>query len=405
MARLLLHSAAVAWKSGEAFIASSGIKNLQTYSGDPSGITRINVASRNANGDPMEGYVTSVTIGKTYPSDAALGAYLAKDFDKIIHYSGQSLAVGMFDSNDTGSGGGRINMLEEWADAQPSLDVLVTEGATGGAALLSTSSPSPSTNYFVDPDTGLYDGDGWNDLKTAMMLTGNKGDLFIWDQGEQDSHQLGVSEPTKATYKAQLKALFDKIRTIIGARDCLIVPIGRRTSGFTNTGGIQLVREAQREVAGENAYVYQGPEKYDQALTDGVHLTDASYVTLGGRVGRKALDILGYTTAGVDGPLVASASRSGTAVTATITHDDGSDFTIGATGTGFHFFDDGTEISITNSVRASATTLTLTLASTPSGTEVLKVLYDDDASLNTSNIALDNAANAMPLRSGEVNVT
>lgn len=408
--RLLLHSAAVSWKSGEAFIASSGTKNTQTYSGDPSGITEIDVLARNGGNDGLEGYVTSVSIGTIFISELTLGNHLARDFDKVIHYSGQSIAVGLFVSQDTGDGGGRRAILDEWADAQPSLDVLVTEGATGGAALLSTSSPSPATNYYVDPDTGLFDGDAWDDLNTALALTGNKGDLFVWDQGEQDSHQLNATtpEPTKATYKTQLKGLFDKVRTIIGAKDCLIIPIGRRSGGFTNTGGMQLVREAQREVSSENAYVFQGPEKYDLALldetgaTDTVHLADASYVSLGGRVGRKALDMLGFTTAGVDGPLVASASRSGTAVTVNLTHDDGSDFTIGATGTQFHFFDDGVEISITTAVRTDATTVTLTLASTPTGTEILRVVQDDDQSITPANLLVDDATDALTLRNAEI---
>lgn len=400
-ARLYLHSAGVAWKPGEAFIASSGMKNLQTYTGDPSGITRINIGSRNANADPLVGYIMGVTISKKYPSDIQMGQALSRHFDKTIGYSGQSIAVGRFISQGTGLGDGRINMVEKWADAQPSLDIHVFNGATGGAALLQASE-NAAGNYYVHQDTGLFDGDAYAALETSMALAGNKCDLFIWSQGEQDSHHLGAAEPTKATYKTHLKSLLDQVRSITGNPPVLIDPIGRRTGTFSNTGGVQLVREAQSETITENAYIHRGPEKFDQALFDDVHPADAAYAVLGQRDGRKGLDLLGFTQAGVDGPSITGAVRSGTTVTVTISHDGGADFTPTTGIEGFHFFDDATEINITAAVRTNATTITLTLASTPAGTETLYYFYDAELTINTANIVMDNATPAMALRSTKV---
>ena len=82
------------------------------------------------------------------------------------------------------------------------------------------------------------------------------------------------------------------------------------------------------------------------------------------------LAVLGETMTGpVDGPSVTFA-RSGTKLTGTITYPAGSsnDFTGGHAGV-FAFFGNGTNIALLNFTKVNATTFTLTLASTPTGTE------------------------------------
>jgi len=192
------------------------------------------------------------------------------------------------------------------------------------------------------------------------------------------------------------------VRTLTGNPPVMIDPLGRRGGTFTNTGGAQLVREAEDEVALENAYVTRGPDKYDQALFDDVHLTDTGYVNQCERMGRKALDLLGFTTGGVDGPSITNAVRSGTSITVTITHDAGADFTPTTGIEGFHFFDDASEINITAAVRTNATTITLTLASTPTGVETLYYIHDDENPLTIANAVIDDSAPVMALRGAKI---
>ena len=178
----------------------------------------------------------------------------------------------------------------------------------------------------------------------------------------------------------------------------VIQRIGRQTS-FTNTGGIQAVRDVQFELAAENSWIHLGPDSYDQVLFDNVHFNDTGSEVMGTRWGNRVLDILGFTVASAVGPSISSASRSGTTVTVTIDHDGGSDITPATGIEGFHFFDDSSEISINSAVRTNATTITLTLASTPTGVETLYYIYDDEDPLTLANVVKDNAATSMPLQS------
>ncbi len=398
-----LHSASIIWKSGEAHIISSSVRNTQSYSGDPSGLMCIDLGSSISGSNSLFGHITRIEISSYFPADLNVGAALSKDFDYVILGSGQSNMSGYFNSADSGSGGGRLKFLEEFKAAQSDLDILWALGATGGAALLEEATTDQS-NYFIDDSTGLWDGDAYTNLVSALETSGNKCELFIWDQGEQDAHNLSLSvEPSKATYKTRLLELFTKLRTQLGAIPILIIPLGRRSSGFTNTGGMQIIRDVQRELAAENTWVHLGPEKVDQGLSvDGVHLTDTGYQTMGQRLARKSLDLLGYSQNGVDGPSITGAVRNGTSVTVTLTHDAGSDFTPASGIEGFHFFDGGAKIAITAAVRTNSTTITLTLASEPTGVEELYYLYDDEAALNPANLVIDDGNVSLPLRSAKI---
>ena len=57
---------------------------------------------------------------------------------------------------------------------------------------------------------------------------------------------------------------------------------------------------------------------------------------------------------------------------------------------------------ITAAVRTNATTITLTLASAPTGTETLYYIYDADLSLTAANVLTDNASVSLPLQAAKI---
>ena len=191
------------------------------------------------------------------------------------------------------------------------------------------------------------------------------------------------------------------MRARFGNLQIIIQRIGRRTS-FANTGGTQAVREVQQELIDAYSWCHEGPESYDQALFDSVHPDDAAYAVLGPRAARAVAAAMGDTVPGALGPRMTGAVRTGTSVTVTVAHDSGTDFTPASGLDGFSFFDGAAPISITAAVRTNATTITLTLASTPTGVETLYYGYDAMVELNTANVVRDNSALTLPLRAEKI---
>ncbi len=276
----------------------------------------------------------------------------------------------------------------------PTKAVAFANGATGSSAALEEH--ATGTNYWVDQASSWAHGDAFDAFYEAVNTDGVTVDAVLWAQGPQDAN--GILDATdRANYKLALEEIFSNMRSNLGSIPIIMQLIGHRT-GFINTGGYQAVREVQKELISENSFIHFGCETFDQAITgDGVHPDD--YLTLAVRMARKAANLNGASLTGVDGPSVASAVRASTAVTVTITHDDGSDFIPTSGIEGFHFFDDGVEIAISAAVRTNATTITLTLASAPTGVETLYYIYDDENPLTIANVVTDDATVTMPLQS------
>jgi hypothetical protein len=144
-------------------------------------------------------------------------------------------------------------------------------------------------------------------------------------------------------------------------------------------------------------------------LAGQVHLSRVGYAGNAPLVARIALKATGESVAGgVDGPQITNVSRLVAAVTVTITHDGGTDFTPTSSIGGFRFYDGttSTEIAISAAVRTNATTITLTLGSTPvSANQKLRYVYDQLYNTDYSTLVIDNSANLLPLRGCEWNST
>jgi hypothetical protein len=374
-----VHASVITWKPGESSVVSGGMSETKTYTGDPAGMDTINFAARNTNLDASDLTFYDAYIGNTHKTLAELQQYLYLPDDILAAGGGQSLMTGLFDSSDTSSFQGKQNFRSAVHAGIPDNNTVVFKKGSTGGSFAARSGDTSDTKWWWDNDLGIQ-GPAFDTFKAAMDDNGYTPNVLIWSQGESDSDQIN-KRTTKQEYKDALTSIFNDIRSTYGPIPVVIQRLGRRTSEFT-TGGGQIVRDVQIELAAENSWIHIGPDSYDQPLFDGVHLSDSGYEVMGTRLGNKVLEVFGYTIASANGPSISSAVRSGTTVTVTIAHDRGTDFTP-ATGyiEGFRFFNNTAQIEITNAVRTNATTITLTLASTPTGTETLYYIYDTDKTL------------------------
>lgn len=390
-----LNSAGIRWNASEAEILSGGESLQDTITQLPSGINTIELGARNGGSSPMHGHIQYLEIGTRDVTTAQLGNRLQKTEDVVIAGGGQSLMRGHFNSQETGGEDGKQKHREIIGQDTRESSIMLVDGSTGSSAASKTSS---ATNYWWDLATDTR-GPAFDTFYQTMDNKGAKPTIILWAQGEEDAHHIGIGT-TYAEYKQALEAIFTDMRQSFGNVSIYIQRIGRRTV-FTNTGGVQAIRDIQAEIIAENSWCYEAAEIYDLDLHDSVHLTDSGYVTAAERNSAALLEQSGYI-----GPTITSAVRSGTTITVTLVHDDGTDFTPTTGIEGFKFFDDSTEITISSAIRTNSTTITLTLASTPSGTtKTLYYGYDDMNGLNTANIVKDDSSSQMPLRTAKLLIT
>lgn len=388
----------IAWDgNGEVTVASNGAVDTRTGLDEPVGITILNIGARNSNNLPLQGHIKQITIGQEYNLLDA-GLFSLWGIEKRIATGGQSNMKNRFFVLTAEEPLGKEAYISTY-EALNGGKVVYANGATGGAALLSTS-VSPGTNYFLDPATGLYDGEAGIALFNSLKVIGNSATRFEWDQGEGDAGAVDTGTVTEAQYKSGLFKLFTDVRRFIGNVPVIINPLGRRGAAYSAEDGWQTIRGIQHELAAEYSWI-KIVEKYDLELQGGgdtVHLSDQGYIDISERNARLAAREDGATvTGGVDSPSIVSASRSGTAVTVTLTHAQGADFTPTTGIEGFVFQDDGVAITINSAVRTNATTITLTLASEPTGVETLYYGLGTMEGINAANIVRDNTAETMPL--------
>ncbi|MDB5477684.1 MAG: hypothetical protein JWM96_179 [Alphaproteobacteria bacterium] len=194
------------------------------------------------------------------------------------------------------------------------------------------------------------------------------------------------------------------MRSVVGNVPVIIIPLGRRANVVSATGW-QSIREVQKELAAENPWISLTPEKFDQALFDDVHHTSVAYGIIGARAARKVLKVLGVPVNGADGPVLVpnTAVRSRTAVTIDLAHDAGNDFNPAALINGFRYFTGTTEIAVTGAVKTDNDSIALTLANEPPrGVEKLYYGYNVMDSADPAKLVIDNATNALPLRSATI---
>lgn len=369
-------------------------------------VTTLQVGARNGGSDALVGSVLYLELGNTYltPEEAAARLALCRK-PLVVATAGQSNIQNWEDGVETSAPEGRRGFTETisaiYGSAGCPGEVLQIHAAEGGSSLFKALN---ATEYWLDDN--CQPGPELIQFFQAVDATGHQPDFILWHQGESECHTIdSPSYPfnTKATYKARLLTVFKYMRDKYPLAQILIGHIGIRTT-FSNIGGIQTMADIQQEVIDEYSWIHYGWTCYDGSLySDGVHYLDASYVVHGQRAARTIQRLLGYPVAGGTlGPRLVSASRSGTSLTITIEHDAGTDFTPTTNISGFKYINGaGADVALSSVNRASATTITATLASGVAGT--LYYIYDSD-SVTLANLLKDNGALTLPMRRGKVSV-
>jgi hypothetical protein len=318
---------------------------------------------------------------------------------------GQSLEENLFTAIEDNTPAGAESFIDI-ADNTLTGTVMFGSGATGGAyASKAESSDANELNYFYNPATGLFEGTAAINWLRAAQSLGGVCRGITWDQGQASAIGINAGRETKAEYKAVLLLIFTWMRGVVGSVPIIISPIGRRSDSAAYSAAWQSVREAELEVAAENSsYIKLAPDYYDLAMYDetgvgdGVHISKSSSIIKGQREARSMLAALGESVTAFNPPTITNVSRTGAVLTITLTHASGTDFAPTTGISGFYFTDNGASIAILTAVRTNATTVTVTLASTPTGTKVLYYGYGIMQGITVANILKDNSANTLPLR-------
>lgn len=315
--------------------------------------------------------------------------------ERGIVFGGQSNAEGFFSAATVLTNGGERAIVEE-------LDTVLgtstrnwgINGATGGSSLTGWQ----GTGAFIEKAKQIYGN---------YLAAGGSIEALVWDQGESNMGN------TIAWWEDNTLEVLEDIMAFTGISKAYIQQGGFYLLNDTDTHKENCYKwkQGHANIAASDSRIKLLPPKIIHPLYDTVHLTDAGYTTQGHIITRFILDDLGYTvTGGVVGPSITGVSRSGTTVTVTITHGDGTDFTIGGPD-GWEFLDDGVRIEVTAAVRTNATTITLTLDSAPSGEEKLRYGmgsgYDHSGVAESpANYVRDNSTpRNLPLFIGEFDVS
>lgn len=368
-------------------------------------LTTLQIGGRNGGNDALVGRVLYAEIGNTYitPEQAAARmAVIRKPF--VVESAGQSNIANWISGAETSAPAGRASFMSTLIDSSalncPG-EIVYLSGAEGGSSLY----PEIDARHWIT-DTG-FPGTSLIKFFAKQTLTGLTPDIVLWDQGEADA--IWINHPakphiTKENYKSRLLRTFLLMKERNPRLQIAICNLGIRTVSPLY-GGQQAIVEAQNELIAAHSWIHFGYNRFDLALHgDGVHYLDASYAVMGGRAGRRVQALLGYDVAGGSvGPRLLSAARAGTALTITISHDAGTDFTPATAIQGFSYKDaSGADVALSSVARANASTITATLASAVAGT--LYYIYDNATISDLTKLVKDNGANALPLSRGKVTV-
>jgi len=224
-----------------------------------------------------------------------------------------------------------------------------------------------------------------NAFFTGLDSVGGDCEAVIWLQGETDA-QTGVSA---ATYQSNLQAIFDAIKAHTGRSSGFhfgtvvvgpaMASAGAWGSAWATEGNLAPIRKAQLDFvaanAGGGAFLAGTDIDGNLAGASAVHIDQTSLFRQGRRYTEALKRRFAGAANGIEGPAIASASRSGTTITVSINQHGGTALQDGAGGSGgslqgFRVFDGGTPATI-SSTAISGNTVVLTLAATPTGTVTL----------------------------------
>ena len=369
-----------------------GMRSKRITATTPSGLNTFYLGTVRLFWGYFEGIIEQLTIFHTTKPDLqdVLDTYI-KSGQKAILCAGQSNMEGWSKQPTTFLNGGELK-AKEVLDTYFTDDTnFVANHAWGGSRIFKSAGDD---NHWLNDDSSR----GYLLNQSLEAAKGFRKNIkaIIWNQGESN---LGLDETI--LYNAWL-TIAREYRKELGDIPFIIEQPSRRTNS-EDTGYI-LWRKVNRDLANNNSFIHLAPESFIYAMqdetgvADSVHKSNQGFIDSAYNSTRKALAVAGEAITGVDGPSITSAVRSTTTITVTISHDAGTDFTPTTGIEGFKFFDDASEITINTAVRTDATTITLTLASTPVGlVETLYYGYSALYGVTPANLVRDNATNVLPL--------
>lgn len=293
-----------------------------------------------------------------------------------------------------------------------------TAGIEATVAALESYYPNKAINWYKGTDGGSGSDETTNADEywwhTANNIRGTELQDFL--EGSYARHDFiyhdlvatdANSEITQEEYNAIQLKIFREMWCVSPQAKIILRSAARRTS-FSNAGGYQVIRDAQKALAASDARINRYMELYAFTLHDTVHVDDDDLPLEGDLLADAVADIKGYPiSSGIRGASISSAVLSGDTVTVTISHESGTGFTPTSGIQGFKCFDDGVEVAITTAVGDGINAITLTLESSPSGVVVLYYGYDAMTELNNSGaivsgIVRDNSARTLPLQTAKI---
>lgn len=345
-------------------------------------------------------HVTDVHILKGAATLKDVAPLILTPDDVGIALLGQSQPEGWSEVEGVYTNGGEVAAIGAMNTYYTSGRNFISNMSIGGAGLYKRNN---ATNYFLENDGVTAGGVLIRAIEAhrAVYLNATLKAL-IFGQGETD-----VAAESKASLKAGWLKVFQLWRAGVAELPVYVLPPPRRSDSVSAETFYRSWHDAISELAAEYDWIHLLPATKvlplvdETGATDVVHVNDAGWSEYAPWVIRKIASDDGQSVTGaVDYPTIASVSRSGTEVTVTLSLPSGiTDFTPTTGIQGFRFYDDASEISITAAVRTNATTITLTLASVPTGeAETLYYLYGVGYGLDRTKLVRGNDSHQLPLQ-------
>lgn len=359
------HAAALSWTPTTAFAWGTGqYEENNALSAMPLNLATFSIGRRNGMSDPMPAtsWISKILVFRESLTRAQVAAAIQRETDIVtVLAAGQSNASNRIVNTADANGELGFRKLKNELPVNLIRPMFYINGATGGSSIFKVSNPS---NFWLDEDTGAY-GTALQNCLNKMAEFGGNIDYIIWDQGEADCGTIGRNIRTIAQYETQLMTIYNIFRSRQPNVKIHISPIGRRAVANFNNLGTQEIRELQMRLAARNSFITLGATKFDLSMSDQVHLDNTGYETASLRDGFAIRRDIGQDTP--EYPVITGATRSTVTVTVTIRHSKGTDFTPTTAIEGFFYLANGATQALTNAIRTTNGSQTVTIAHTAHG--------------------------------------
>ncbi|NYD88756.1 sialate O-acetylesterase [Sphingomonas melonis] len=302
-------------------------------------------------------------------------------------------------ASDGGTNFGQLNQGRMGIEAGTAI-----YNATGRPVHYLRSGASGTTLAGWESDASSLLTNAINSIKNAIA-TGRTMTAVLLQVGFNDVDFGNVNSSSAAAQAALIRSLISKIRVGTGLPNLMFF-IGTTQDEPDNPNGLRFQREAEMQVANNDANVRLGFSTYDVPTRDNTHQTEPSQVITAGRFAAQVLAYINSTPQKRAPFFYSAAAVSDTQTDVSIAYVSGTDFTPATGITGFRVFNaSGAALAVTAAERISAGTIRVTHAAKAGGAGSIiympNALATDDATVLRDNSALslpfDVTAAALPI--------